>query len=106
MGINSLVSAIKIDNTHCKNKENCPKKQPAKSLAPMATSTSTTTTHRVQISKDLNYITPEERDCCCASGLCVKCGQKAHGIKQSPHRWKATIKETAKVAKDSELGKD
>ncbi|KAF8748754.1 hypothetical protein RHS01_10600 [Rhizoctonia solani] len=40
-----------------------------------------------------------------ASGLCVKCGQKGHGIKQCPNGWKATIKEVAKVAED-ESGKE
>ncbi|QRW22560.1 Retrotransposon gag protein [Rhizoctonia solani] len=41
-----------------------------------------------------------------ASGLCVKCGQKGHGIKQCPNGWKATVKEVAKVAEDVESGKD
>ncbi|KAF8749645.1 hypothetical protein RHS01_09945, partial [Rhizoctonia solani] len=44
-----------------------------------------------------NYVTPEERDRCRASGLCVKCGQKGHGIKQCPNGWKATAKEAAKI---------
>ncbi|QRW17965.1 Retrotransposable element Tf2 protein [Rhizoctonia solani] len=61
----------------------------------MATSTSTTT-HRVHLSEDPNYVTLEEQDCCCAAGLCVMCGQKGHGIKQCPNGWKATIKEGAK----------
>ncbi|GAB1521199.1 hypothetical protein RhiTH_004290 [Rhizoctonia solani] len=92
-----FAAAIKIDNTHRKNKENCPKKQSAKSLATMATSTTTT---RVQLLEDPNYITLEERDCCQANRLCVKCGQKGHGIKQCPNGWKATIKESAKVGQD------
>ncbi|KAF8675263.1 hypothetical protein RHS04_06746 [Rhizoctonia solani] len=98
-----FAASIKIDNIFRKNEENRPKKAPAKSLATVATSTTTT---RVRLSKDPNYVTPEERDCCCASGLCVKCGQKGHGIKQCPNGWKATIKEVAKVAKDLEAGKD
>ncbi|KAF8749386.1 Retrotransposon gag protein [Rhizoctonia solani] len=53
-----------------------------------------------------NYVTPEEQDCRCTSGLCVKCGQKGHGIKQCPNGWKATIKEAAKVAEEEGLGKD
>ncbi|QRW22943.1 Retrotransposon-derived protein PEG10 [Rhizoctonia solani] len=70
----------------------------APTKAPVATTTSTsTTTTRVRLSKDPNYVTPEERDRCRASGLCVKCGQKGHGIKQCPNGWKATIKEAAKV---------
>ncbi|KAF8752547.1 hypothetical protein RHS01_07620 [Rhizoctonia solani] len=93
-----------IDNIRRKNKENCPKKAPAKSLATVAT-TSTTTTQQVCLSEDPNYVTPEERDRRRASGLCVKCGQKGHGIKQCPNGWKATIKEVAKVAGD-ELGKE
>ncbi|KAF8681231.1 hypothetical protein RHS04_03687 [Rhizoctonia solani] len=100
-----FAASIKIDNTCRKNKENCPKKMPAKSPATVAT-TSTTTTQRVCLSEDPNYVTPEERDRCRASGLCVKCGQKGHGIKQCPNGWKATIKEVVKVAGDVELGKD
>ncbi|KAF8711751.1 hypothetical protein RHS03_01654, partial [Rhizoctonia solani] len=100
-----FAAAIKIDNICCKNEENRPKKAPAKSPATVAT-TSTTTTQRVRLSEDPNYVTPEERDCRRASGLCVKCGQKGHGIKQCPNGWKATIKEVAKVAKDAKSGKD
>ncbi|KAF8752576.1 Retrotransposon gag protein [Rhizoctonia solani] len=99
-----FAASIKIDNTCCKNKENWPKKA-GKPLV-TATTTSTTTTTRVRLLEDPNYITPEERDCCCAAGLCVKCSQKGQGIKQCPNSWKATIKEVAKVAKESELGKD
>ncbi|QRW25147.1 Retrotransposon-derived protein PEG10 [Rhizoctonia solani] len=95
--------AIKIGNTCCENKENCPKK--AETLGTSTTSTSTTTTHQVHLLEDPNYVTLEERDCQWASGLCVKCGQKSHGIKQCPYRWKATIKETTKVAEDK-LGKE
>ncbi|QRW20630.1 Retrotransposon-derived protein PEG10 [Rhizoctonia solani] len=95
-----FAAAIKIDNIRCKNEENRPKKAPAKSLATVATSTSTTTTQRVHLSEDPNYVTLEERDCCQASGLCVKCSQKGHGIKQCPNGWKATPKESAKVAQD------
>ncbi|QRW20938.1 Retrotransposon gag protein [Rhizoctonia solani] len=86
-------------------KENRPKKAPAKSPATVAT-TSTTTTQRVRLSEDPNYVTPEERDRRRASGLCVKCGQKGHGIKQCPNGWKATIKEVAKVAEEESSGKD
>ncbi|KAF8736673.1 Retrotransposon gag protein, partial [Rhizoctonia solani] len=99
-----FAAAIKIDNTRCKNEENCPEKQSIKPPATVATST--TTTHRVHLSKDPNYITPEERDCCHTAGLCVKCSQKGHGIKQCPNSWKATIKKVAKVAEESEPGKD
>ncbi|KAF8748099.1 hypothetical protein RHS01_11059 [Rhizoctonia solani] len=98
-----FAALVKIDNTCRENKENRPKKAPAKSPATVVTST--TTTQRVCLSKDSNYVTPEERDRRCASGLCVKCGQKGHGIKQCPNGWKATIKEVAKVAEE-ELGKD
>ncbi|QRW17245.1 Retrotransposon-derived protein PEG10 [Rhizoctonia solani] len=102
-----FATSIKIDNTLVgsdrENKENRPKKAPAKSPATVATSTTTT---RVRLSEDPNYVTPEERDRRRASGLCVKCGQKGHGIKQCPNGWKATIKEVAKVAEDVELGKD
>ncbi|KAF8750945.1 Retrotransposon gag protein [Rhizoctonia solani] len=98
-----FAAAIKIDNIHCKNEENRPKKVPAKSLA--TTATTSTTTTRVRLSEDPNYVTLEERDRRRASGLCVKCGQKGHGIKHCPNGWKATIKEVAKVA-DDELGKD
>ncbi|KAF8761288.1 hypothetical protein RHS01_01288 [Rhizoctonia solani] len=72
-------------------------KLPAKSPATVATST-TTTTQRVRLSEDPIMSHPEERDRRCASGLCVKCGQKGHGIKQCPNGWKAIIKEAAKVA--------
>ncbi|KAF8757251.1 Retrotransposon gag protein [Rhizoctonia solani] len=91
-----FAASVKIDNTRWENKENRPKKVPAK--APVTATTSTTT--RVRLSDDPNYVTPEERDRCCASGLCVKCGQKGHGIKQCPNGWKATIKEVAKIAED------
>ncbi|GAB1521090.1 hypothetical protein RhiTH_004181 [Rhizoctonia solani] len=100
-----FAASIKIDNTCWENEENQPKKQPAKSLATIAT-TSTTTTQWVCLLEDPNYITPEERDWCCASGLCVKCRQKGHSIKQCPNSWKATIQEVAKVAEEEGLGKD
>ncbi|KAF8761059.1 hypothetical protein RHS01_00629 [Rhizoctonia solani] len=90
-----FAASIKIDNIRRKNEENRPKKAPAKSPVTATTSTSTTTT-RVRLSEDPNYVTPEERDRRRASGLCVKCGQKGHGIKQCPNGWKATIKEVAK----------
>ncbi|QRW26803.1 Retrotransposon-derived protein PEG10 [Rhizoctonia solani] len=80
-------------------------KVPAKPPVTATTST-TTTTQRVRLSEDPNYVTPEERDRQRASGLCVKCGQKGHGIKQCPNGWKATVKEVAKVAEDVESGKD
>ncbi|QRW15542.1 Retrotransposon-derived protein PEG10 [Rhizoctonia solani] len=97
-----FAASIKIDNTCWENKENRPKKQPTKTPATIAT---TSTTTRVHLSEDPNYVTPEERDCCCASGLGVKCGQKGHGTKQCPNGWKATIKEEAKVA-ENESGKE
>ncbi|KAF8749408.1 hypothetical protein RHS01_10066 [Rhizoctonia solani] len=100
-----FAALVKIDNICWENEENCPKKLPAKSPATAAT-TSTTTTQRVRLSEDPNYVTPEERDRRRASGLCVKCGQKGHGIKQCPNGWKATLKETAKVAEEEGLGKD
>ncbi|QRW20371.1 Retrotransposon-derived protein PEG10 [Rhizoctonia solani] len=100
-----FAASIKINNIRRENEENRPKKAPAKSPVTATTSTSTTTT-RVRLSEDPNYVTPEERDRRRASGLCVKCGQKGHGIKQCPSGWKATIKEEAKVAEVSDLGKD
>ncbi|QRW23169.1 Retrotransposable element Tf2 protein [Rhizoctonia solani] len=90
-----FAAAIKIDNIRRENEENRPKKTLSKSPVTATTSTSTTTT-RVRLSEDPNYVTPEERDRRRASGLCVKCGQKGHGIKQCPNGWKATIKEVAK----------
>ncbi|KAF8753347.1 hypothetical protein RHS01_07007 [Rhizoctonia solani] len=99
-----FAASIKIDNIRRENEENRPKKAPAKSPV-TASTTSTTTTQRVRLSEDPNYVTPEERDRRRASGLCVKCGQKGHGIKQCPNGWKATIKEVAKVAED-ESGKE
>ncbi|KAF8747907.1 hypothetical protein RHS01_11204 [Rhizoctonia solani] len=102
-GLEAIFAAsIKIDNICRENEENRPKKAPAKSPATVATSTTT----RVRLSKDPNYVTPEERDRRRASGLCVKCGQKGHGIKQCPNGWKATIKEVAKVAEEEVPGKD
>ncbi|QRW21211.1 Retrotransposon-derived protein PEG10 [Rhizoctonia solani] len=97
-----FAASIKIDNTRWENEENQPKKAPAKSPV---TTTSTTTT-RVRLSEDPNYVTPEERDCRRASGLCVKCGQKGHGIKQCPNGWKATIKEVAKIGEAVESEKE
>ncbi|KAF8691853.1 K02A2.6-like, partial [Rhizoctonia solani] len=99
-----FAALVKIDNTCQENEENQPKKVPAKPPVTATTST-TTTTQRVRLSKDPNYVTPEERDWCRASGLCVKCRQKGHGIKQCPNGWKATIKEAAKVGQE-ELEKD
>ncbi|QRW18770.1 Retrotransposable element Tf2 protein [Rhizoctonia solani] len=90
-----FAASIKIDNIRRENEENRPKKAPAKSPVTATTSTPTTTT-RVRLSEDPNYVTPEERDRRRASGLCVKCSQKGHGIKQCPNGWKATIKEVAK----------
>ncbi|KAF8710190.1 Retrotransposon gag protein, partial [Rhizoctonia solani] len=96
--------SIKIDNTCRENEENCPKKA---SKAPVTATTSTTTTTQwVCLLEDPNCVTPEERDCHCTAGLCMKCSQKGHGIKQCPNGWKATIQEVAKVAEDSEAGKD
>ncbi|KAF8756118.1 Retrotransposon-derived protein PEG10 [Rhizoctonia solani] len=100
-----FAASIKIDNIRRKNEENHPKKAPSKSPVTATTST-TTTTQWVCLSEDPNYVTLEERDCRRALGLCVKCGQKGHRIKQCPNGWKATIKETAKVAKELELGKE
>ncbi|KAF8752476.1 hypothetical protein RHS01_07693 [Rhizoctonia solani] len=95
-----FAASIKIDNICRENEENRPKKVPTKALVTATTSTPTTTTQRVRLSEDPNYVTPEERDRRRASGLCMKCGQKGHGIKQCPNGWKATIKEVAKVAED------
>ncbi|QRW25675.1 Retrotransposon-derived protein PEG10 [Rhizoctonia solani] len=99
-----FAASIKIDNTCCKNEENHPKKAPAKT--PVTATTSTTTTHWVCLSEDPNYVTLEERDQLCTAGLCVKCGQKGHGIKQCPNGWKATIKEAAKIGEVVELEKE
>ncbi|GAB1527228.1 hypothetical protein RhiTH_010403 [Rhizoctonia solani] len=98
-----FAATIKIDNTCQENKENCPKKVPK---ALVTATTTTTTTHRVQLSKDPNYITPKEQDCCHTAGLCVKCSQKGHGIKQCPNGWKATIKEAARAGEIVELEKE
>ncbi|GAB1528001.1 hypothetical protein RhiTH_011190 [Rhizoctonia solani] len=98
-----FAASIKIDNTHHKNKENGPKKV-TKSL--VTATSSTTTTHRVHLPKDPNYVTPEERDHCCEAGLCIKCRQKGHGIKQCPNGWKALIKEAAKVVEVTQLEKE
>ncbi|KAF8731646.1 Retrotransposon gag protein, partial [Rhizoctonia solani] len=54
-----FAASIKVDNTCWENKENQPKKQSAKSLATVAISTTT----RVCLLEDPNYVTPEERDC-------------------------------------------
>ncbi|KAF8753917.1 Retrotransposon gag protein [Rhizoctonia solani] len=79
-----FAASIKIDNIRRKNEENRPKEGAR---------------------QDPNYVTPEERDRRRASGLCVKCGQKGHGIKQCPNGWKATIQEAVKIAEE-ESGKD
>ncbi|GAB1528010.1 hypothetical protein RhiTH_011199 [Rhizoctonia solani] len=98
-----FAASIKTDNTHWENKENHPKKA---AKAPVTATTSTTTTHWVCLSKDPNYVTPEEQHCCHTAGLCIKCSQNGHGIKQCPNGWKAILKETAKVAESEELGKE
>ncbi|KAF8757982.1 hypothetical protein RHS01_03641 [Rhizoctonia solani] len=77
-----FAAAIKIDNIRRKNEENQLKEE------------------------DPNYVTPEEQDRRRTSGLCVKCGQKGHGIKQCPNGWKATIKEAAKIGEVVELEKE
>ncbi|QRW15817.1 Retrotransposon-derived protein PEG10 [Rhizoctonia solani] len=85
-----FAALVKIDNTRRENKENRPKKLPAKSPATVATSP----------------LPPPNGDRRRASGLCVKCGQKGHGIKQCPNGWKATIKEAAKVGEVVESEKE
>ncbi|QRW27798.1 Retrotransposable element Tf2 protein [Rhizoctonia solani] len=95
-----FAASIKTDNTHWENKENHPKKA---AKAPVTATTSTTTTHWVCLSKDPNYVTPEEQHCCHTAGLCIKCSQNGHGIKQCPNGWKAILKETAKVAESEEV---
>ncbi|KAF8761978.1 hypothetical protein RHS01_00172 [Rhizoctonia solani] len=99
-----FAASIKIDNIRRENKENRPKKAPAKTPVATTTSTSTTTT-RVRLSKDPNYVTPEERDRRRASGLCVKCGQKGHGIKQCPNGT-VTFPEQAQIASEEEADLD
>ncbi|KAF8752647.1 hypothetical protein RHS01_07612 [Rhizoctonia solani] len=101
-GLHWKVKELLSTKDNIPNKE-LPKKASAKSPATVATSTTTT---RVRLSEDPNYVTPEEQDCCCASGLCVKCGQKGHRIKQCPNGWKATVKEAAKVGEVIELEKE
>ncbi|KAF8747140.1 Paternally expressed 10 [Rhizoctonia solani] len=81
-------------------KDREPSQKGTRQIPATVATTSTTTTQRVRLSEDPNYVTPEERDRRRASGLCVKCGQKGHGIKQCPNGWKATIKEVAKVAEE------
>ncbi|QRW22887.1 Retrotransposon-derived protein PEG10 [Rhizoctonia solani] len=98
-----FAALVKIDNTRWENEENRPKK--ASNKSPVTLTTSTTTTQRVCLSEDPNYVTLEERDRRRASSLCVKCGQKGHGIKQCPNGWKATIKEAAKTGQE-ELEKE
>ncbi|KAF8751200.1 Retrotransposon gag protein [Rhizoctonia solani] len=99
-----FAASIKIDNIRRENEENHPKKLPAKSPATVAT---TSTTPLSGSDYQRTPITlPRRKDCRRASGLCVKCGQKGHGIKQCPNGWKATIKEVAKVAEEEGSGKD
>ncbi|KAF8761975.1 hypothetical protein RHS01_00171 [Rhizoctonia solani] len=76
-----FAASVKIDNTCWENKENQPKKAPSKARV---TATTTTSTTRVCLSEDPNYVTPEERDCRCASGLCIKCGQKGMASNNAP----------------------
>ncbi|KAF8749449.1 hypothetical protein RHS01_10073 [Rhizoctonia solani] len=78
-----FAAAIKIDNIRRKNKENRPKKAPAKPPATVAT-TSTTTTQQVRLSEDPNYVTPEERDRRRASGLCVNADKRATASSSVP----------------------
>ncbi|KAF8749951.1 hypothetical protein RHS01_09628 [Rhizoctonia solani] len=51
-----FAALVKIDNTCWENKENRPKKTPAKAPVTATTSTSTTTT-RVRLLEDPNYVT-------------------------------------------------
>ncbi|KAF8751163.1 hypothetical protein RHS01_08782 [Rhizoctonia solani] len=92
-----FAASIKIDNIRQENKENRPKKVPTKAPRhrrppplPLGSAYQRTpiTSHR------RNGTAAAHQDCC------VKCGQKGHGIKQCPNGWKATPKETAKVARD------
>ncbi|KAF8746754.1 hypothetical protein RHS01_08828 [Rhizoctonia solani] len=82
-----FAASIKIDNIRRENEENRPKKAPAKSPATVATSTT-----RVRLSEDPNYVTPEERDRRRASGLCVKCGQKGTGSNSAPTAGKPRLR--------------
>ncbi|KAF8756668.1 hypothetical protein RHS01_04212 [Rhizoctonia solani] len=76
-----FAALVKIDNTRRENKENRPKKAPAKSLATVATSTTTT---RVRLSKDPNYVTPEERDRRRASGCALNAAKKGTASNNAP----------------------
>ncbi|KAF8752478.1 hypothetical protein RHS01_07691 [Rhizoctonia solani] len=67
------------------------------------------------LSSDPNYILEEERNCCHAKGLCVKCGKARHKFAKCRTGWKATpkedkgkAKEAAKIGKNSkyQLGKE
>ncbi|KAF8760792.1 hypothetical protein RHS01_00272 [Rhizoctonia solani] len=64
-----FAAAIKIDNIRRKMRKTV-QEAPCQVPATVAT-TSTTTTQRVRLSEDPNYVTPEERDRRRASGLCV-----------------------------------
>ncbi|KAF8749016.1 Retrotransposon gag protein [Rhizoctonia solani] len=97
-----FAASIKIDNTRRENEENRPKKVPTRP----GCHNYLHHYHQGPPIRGSQLRHPEERDRRRASGLCVKCGQKGHGIKQCPNGWKATIKEVAKVAEEEGSGKD
>ncbi|KAF8751670.1 hypothetical protein RHS01_08248 [Rhizoctonia solani] len=99
-----FAALVKIDNTRRENKENRPKKGSRQVPGHRGHYLHYHHTTGPSIGRpQLRY--PGGKDCRRASGLCVKCSQKGHGIKQCPNGWKATIKEVAKVAEE-ESGKN
>ncbi|QRW26774.1 Retrotransposon-derived protein PEG10 [Rhizoctonia solani] len=112
-------AALIIDNTLCEERASHPQqgnKSGKSSTTPnQGASTSQQATKTGPLSSNPNYVLEEERNCCHAEGLCVKCSKPGHKFAKCRTRWKATpkedkgkAKETAKIGKDSkyQLGKE
>ncbi|KAF8750726.1 hypothetical protein RHS01_09090 [Rhizoctonia solani] len=73
-------------------------KGPSQVPTTVATST-TTTTQRVRLSEDPNYVTPEERTVAAHLAFVLNVVKRTRNQAMS-NGWKATIKEDAKVAEE------
>ncbi|GAB1527627.1 hypothetical protein RhiTH_010803 [Rhizoctonia solani] len=110
-------AALVINNALCKEHASHPPRdnKTSKGSNPArGTSTGQPSTGSKKLSNNPNFVLDEERNCCCATGACIKCGKMGHKFVECRTGWKATpiedkgkAKETAKIGKDSEyqLGK-
>jgi hypothetical protein len=103
--------AIQVDNVHCENEASWPLRVNPPKKAVTTTSTNTTVTVKRDIKALPNYIDESERKCRREAGLCIKCSNSGHTIKDCRVGWKVpkAKEEKGKVAeeeKSEELGKE